>query len=426
MANPYPAYKQSGLDWLGAIPRDWVLERLKFAATAKTSNVDKLTKDDEIAVQLCNYVDVYKNDYITDAISFMQATATEAEIAKFGVKTGDILITKDSESWDDIAVPAIVAEDIAGLVCGYHLAIIRSLPGMFHPGYLFRLFGSEMVNYQFKIEANGVTRFGLPSSAVDNAMLLRPPLSEQKKISDFLDRETARIDGLVERKRRLLALLEEKRLAVITHAVTKGLDPKAPLRDSGIDWLGMVPKHWEVAQLGKKIQLHRGVDITKDEQVEGPFPVVSSGGIDSYHDHYFCVGPGVLVGRKGTAGKLHYVEGNYWPHDTTLYVRYFYGNFPRFVFYKLLSMNLIQFDTGSANPTINRNIVHPTKLGWPPQDEQVIIARYLDRMNARLASIKAKITTAIALLLEYRAALITNAVTGKIDVRTHATAEAAA
>ena len=227
--RPYACYKPSGVAWLGNIPAHWHAGRLKFSATAHTSNVDKHTKDDEVPVQLCNYVDVYNNEFITSDLPFMQASATRGEIERFRLKRGDILITKDSESWDDIAVPATVTEDLDGILCGYHLAIIRSLPGKFHTGYLFRLFCSEMVNYQFKIEANGVTRFGLPTSAIDNALLLRPPFEEQELISNYIGRETVRIDALIEKKCRLLEVLEEKRLAIITHAVTKGLTPHVPM-----------------------------------------------------------------------------------------------------------------------------------------------------------------------------------------------------
>jgi type I restriction enzyme S subunit len=417
MAKSYSSYKPSGVAWLGNIPSHWTIGRLKFSATSRTSNVDKHTKDDELPVELCNYVDVYNNEFITSELTFMKASATEPEIERFEIKKGDVLITKDSESWDDIAVPAVVAEDLGGVLCGYHLAIIRSLPSKFHAGYLFRLFCSEMLNYQFKIEANGVTRFGLPTAAIDNALLLRPPLHEQEMIADYIDRETARIDALIGKKRRLLDLLEEKRLALITQAVTKGLEPNAPMKDSGIPWLGQIPAHWEVVQLGKKIQLHRGVDITKDEQVDGPYPVVSSGGIDSYHDSYLCAGPGVLVGRKGAAGKVHFVEDNYWPHDTTLYVSQFRGNWPKYVYYKLIVMDLVSYDTGSSNPTINRNIVHPTKVSWPPVEEQRLIAQELDRESERIGAISNLIGLAVDQLQEYRSSLITNAVTGKIDVR---------
>ena len=169
--------------------------------------------------------------------------------------------------------------------------------------------------------------------------------------------------------------------------------------------------------LGKKIQLQRGVDITKDEQESGDIPVVSSGGVSSYHNQATCKGPGVVVGRKGTAGKLHYIESDFWAHDTTLYVKEYNGNDIRYVYYKLISMKLEDYDTGSANPTLNRNIVHPEKVSWPPLDEQKGIVKYLDEFCDLEGEMTKKIEQAITLLRERRTALISAAVTGKIDVR---------
>jgi type I restriction enzyme S subunit len=254
-----------------------------------------------------------------------------------------------------------------------------------------------------------------------------PPLPEQRAIAAFLDRETGRVDRLVAKKRELVERLKEKRTALISRTVTRGLPPAAaraagipahpPLKPSGIEWIGEIPEHWEVVRLGRRIELQRGVDITKDEQSEGAVPVVSSGGISSFHDTAFARGPGVVVGRKGTAGAVYYVDSDYWPHDTTLYVREFRGNHPRYVFYKLCSMDLASFDTGSANPTLNRNLVHPVFVSWPPLPEQAAIAAYLDAEAAKLDALVAKVEEAVERLQEYRTALITAAVTGKIDVR---------
>jgi len=259
----YPLYRESGVKWLGEIPAHWEVRRLKFKAKARTSNVDKLTKEDEVPIRLCNYVDVYHNEEIQDGLSFMEATATAEEIERFGLKKGDVIITKDSESWDDIAVPAYVPEPMEGVVCGYHLSMVRAIENEFSGEYLFRLFCSDVLNDQFKVAANGVTRFGLPKAAIDNAIVVKPPLEEQQLIAGFLGRETARIDALIGKKRQILELLEEKRLAVITQAVTKGFDPAVPMKDSGIEWLGEVPAHWGVTILQRS--------ITKIEQGWSPF-----------------------------------------------------------------------------------------------------------------------------------------------------------
>jgi type I restriction enzyme, S subunit len=144
---------------------------------------------------------------------------------------------------------------------------------------------------------------------------------------------------------------------------------------------------------------------------------VSSGGISSFHDTSIAKGPGVVVGRKGTVGSVFFIDTDFWPHDTTLWVREFFTNLPKYVYYKLLSMNLKSFDTGSSNPTINRNLVHPVAVSWPPLSEQIAIASYLDRETAKIDRLAGKVEEAIIRLLEYRTALITAAVTGKIDVR---------
>jgi type I restriction enzyme S subunit len=256
-----------------------------------------------------------------------------------------------------------------------------------------------------------------PGLSVDNLKHLRtavPRIDTQHRIARFLDEKTARIDGLIEKKRALLDRLAEKRQALITRAVTKGLNPDVPLKPSGIDWIGDIPAHWDCCGLGQKIKLQRGVDITKDERVDGPFPVISSGGIEYSHDMAICGGPGVLIGRKGSAGKLHYVEDDYWPHDTTLYVREFRGNVPKFVWYMLHILDLTSFDTGSSNPTVNRNRVHPMRTAWPTPSEQEHIVSKLDTELEEMGQLGSQVVKSVQHLEEYRAAIITSAVTGQI------------
>ena len=197
------------------------------------------------------------------------------------------------------------------------------------------------------------------------------------------------------------------------------------MKPSGVEWLGEVPAHWEVIRLGRRVVLQRGVDITKDQQNEGDVPVVSSGGISSFHDRALVRGPGVVMGRKGTAGAMHYIEEDFWPHDTTLYVKEFGGNYPRFVFHLLSSMDLASFDTGSANPTLNRNLVHPVFVAWPPTQEQAEIASAVDSATRRLDMLAMEAQRAVHLLEERRSALITAATTGQIDVRGVSSAEVA-
>jgi type I restriction enzyme, S subunit len=115
---------------------------------------------------------------------------------------------------------------------------------------------------------------------------------------------------------------------------------------------------WKQCLFGDVLTLQRGFDITKKEQKPGYVPVISSSGINSFHDTAKVNGPGVIIGRKGSLGTVFYVEENYWPHDTTLWIKDFHGNFPKFAYYFLGTLNLAQFDAGASNPTLNRNHVH--------------------------------------------------------------------
>ncbi len=146
-------------------------------------------------------------------------------------------------------------------------------------------------------------------------------------------------------------------------------------------------KHvWIRTTIGEQVTLQRGIDITKAEQNPGNVPVISSGGISSYHDTAAVSGPGVILGRKGVVGSVYYIESDYWPHDTTLWVKDFHGNYPRFVYYffKYLTPLIATMDVGSANPTLNRNHVHPLQILWPPLPTQRAIAHILGTLDDKI------------------------------------------
>lgn len=144
---------------------------------------------------------------------------------------------------------------------------------------------------------------------------------------------------------------------------------------------------WYETTIGKEVQLQRGFDITKSEQRSGAVPVVSSGGIGSYHDTAVVRGPGVVLGRKGTLGSVFYIDEDFWPHDTTLFVKDFGSSFPRFVYYFFKGMReeLLALDVGTSNPALNRNHVHPIAVSWPPRLEQERIANLLGALDDKIA-----------------------------------------
>lgn len=234
----------------GELPKGWHLDRLKFFCTVRNSNVDKKISEAEQPIRLCNYTDVYYNDRITSDLEFMEGSATTEEIDRFKLKACQVILTKDSESWLDIGIPALVTEDMPNVICGYHLAVID--PGTELCGaFLAWLCRAEPLNDQFKLGANGVTRFGLGQYPLKNAFIAVPPLETQRRIARFLDDKTARIDLLIEQMtgrsklvknqidgKSLCGLLLEYRGALITAAVTGQLDTET-------DYLKVSPKNAE-------------------------------------------------------------------------------------------------------------------------------------------------------------------------------------
>jgi type I restriction enzyme, S subunit len=244
-------------------------------------------------------------------------------------------------------------------------------------------------------------------------------LPEQQQIAAFLDWKTGQIDALIARKQELLEKLKEKRLAVITQAVNRGLNPAAPLRDSGIPWLGLVPAHWEILRLKWAVMLQRGHDLPADERVDGIVPIVSSSGISGFHDTAVAKAPGIVTGRYGTIGVFHLIEEDYWPLNTTLYGNDLNGNEPRFLRALLESIAplFVLNSKKSAVPGVDRNDVLSIPVALPELGEQKLIADHIDAESRKIDEMCAKTEEAIDRLAEYRTALITAATTGKIDVR---------
>lgn len=397
----YFAHSDERPSWVADVPEDWRSDWLKWSvslSTEKPSEAEQETLPYISNEDIASWTGKLLNDNPQPAVS---------DGRKF--RADDVLLNKLRPY-----LAKVYHANFDGVSSG-ELLCLRPCADVL-PRYLFYVLSSRGFIDTIDAETFGSKMPRADWEIVGHQPLPLPPLETQRRIAQFLDQKTAQIDGLIDKKHALLLRLAEKRQAIITHAVTKGLNPDVPMKPTGIDWLGDIPAHWVACGLGQKIKLQRGVDITKSERVDGEFPVVSSGGIDYFHDTALCDGPGVLIGRKGSAGKLHYMKGAYWPHDTTLYVREFRGNDSRFVWYLLHCIDLTSFDTGSSNPTVNRNRVHPVQTAWPNADEQQAIASYLDRELSGIAEIEDGIDISILKLAEYRSAMVAAAVTGKLDI----------
>lgn len=223
--RPYPKYKDSEVELLGKVPESWDVKKLKNIARMLVSNVDKHTYEGEIPARLCNYVDVYKNERITKKIEFMSATVTPDELKSFKLRVGDVIITKDSEVWTDIGVPALVEFIADDLVCGYHLAIIRPNGNNKVIGeFVLRLLQDNFVVTQLHISANGVTRYGLSHGDIKNILLPVPSILEQEAIVNFINMELTRLGRTINRAKSEIDLLKEYRTRLTADIVTGKVD----------------------------------------------------------------------------------------------------------------------------------------------------------------------------------------------------------
>ena len=224
--DPNVEMKPSGVEWIGEIPKHWRVKRLKYISRIVASYVDKHINPDEIQVDLCNYTDVYYHEKIDSSIDFMRGSCNQDEYERSLIKKGDIIITKDSESADDIGVPTFTQEELTNVVCGYHLSIIRPLNEV-DGKFLFRFIQSKRTGRYFEVNATGITRFSLGKSIIENLSTLLPPLSEQRTIANFLDHKTQQIDELMAAERQKIELLKEYRQSLISEAVTGKIDVRS-------------------------------------------------------------------------------------------------------------------------------------------------------------------------------------------------------
>ncbi len=251
--------------WWSWDMRDWQHVALADLADIRVSNVDKKALASEQPVRLCNYMDVYSNDYVRADLAFMNATATEAEIRRFTVERGDVLITKDSETPDDIGIPAVVMDDVADLVCGYHLALLKPRQALVDSVYLCKQLATTSTERYFGRYAAGSTRYGLSNGAIARTRIPLAPIAVQRKIAAIL----IALDAAIEKTETLIAKYQHIKAGLMHDLFTRGVLPNGQLRpprdqapelyrETAIGW---IPKDWQSSTCGKSCAIDSGITL---------------------------------------------------------------------------------------------------------------------------------------------------------------------
>ncbi len=411
----YPEYKNSGVEWIGAYPTEWNLTCVKFESYVKARVGWHGLKSDDFTYE-GPYL-VTGSDFKGPIIDWKECYHCDLERYEqdpyIQLKEGDLLITKDGT----IGKIALVKNLNGKATLNSGVFVVRPLERNYTSQFYFWLLQSSVFTSFVDFNKTGSTIVHLYQDTFVNFKYAMPSMEEQQKIANFLDHETAKIDTLIEKQQQLIKLLKEKRQAVISHAVTKGLNPKAPMRDSGVEWLGEVPEHWEIKKAKHVFVLQRGRDLSSEQFVKGEYPVYGSNGVIGYHNEYTTKGPSLTVGRSGSVGEINYIEEDFWAHNTSLYVKEIKDVNIRFVYYMLLAMDVKSLSAGSAVGTLDRNNIHARYVALPNIIEQENTVKYLNDILMEFIVLIEKSNQTILLLKERRTALISAAVTGKIDVR---------
>lgn len=448
MSQPYPSYKQSGIEWLGAIPFHWLVGSLKRVSIGKCDGPfgSGLKSDHytEAGVRVVRLQNITSRGFLDEDAAFIDPVYYATELPGHDVQAGDLLLAGLGDERNTVGRACVAPDHIQPAMVKadcfrFRLDFARAAPAFM----AYQLIASA--GFDAGMLASGSTRSRISLSLMASRRVVLPPLPEQEAIAVFLDRETGKIDALVEEQRRLIALLKEKRQAVISHAVTRGLDPTAPLKPSGIDWLGDIPAHWELVPLKRVAAIQTGIAKGKEYAGEALIGVpylrvanVQSGYLDlddvaiielpeADVDRYLLRAGDVLMNEGGDFDKLG--RGHIWqgeirrcvhqnhvfavrPHAVTSeWLAWFTcAEAARFYF-----MSRSKQSTNLASIS-SRNLME-LPITLPPEDERNEIVNFMGEEVSKLDALISEAETAIALLQERRSALISAAVTGKIDVR---------
>jgi type I restriction enzyme S subunit len=417
--SAYPKYKPSGVEWLGDVPHHWNVKRTRFMVAMNPTKQEINHLPPETEVQFLPMESVSEDGSLN-----LETTRPIFEVISGYTyfAEGDVTFAKITPCFEN-GKGAIMRNLQNSFGFGTtELTVIRPGPSL-NNEYLYYLTISRDFRKNgeaWMYGAGGQKR--VPDDFVREFRLAFPPLYEQQAIAYFLDRETGRIDSLIGKKKKFVELLKEKRTALISRAVTKGLNLKVKMKSSSVEWLGDVPEHWQTKKLRYLCNIQTGDKDTIDAVDDGNFPFyVRSQTVERIDSFTFDCEAVLTAGDGVGVGKVfHYVNGKFDFHQRV----YMFNNFKKikgtfFFYYLRENFWKVAFDGGAKSTvdSLRRPMITNFTIVVPPLAEQQSIIDFLVLETGKMETLIAKVETVIEKLKEYRAALISAAVSGKIDVR---------
>ena len=408
----YPEYRESGLEWIGKIPTDWHLKRLKYVMDLNMgqSPPSEDYNDNQLGTPFLQGCAEFDQHHPTPKIY--------CETANKHARCADILLSVRAPVGE-----INIADQRYGI--GRGLCAIRSRTGQLECHYARYLI--EVVRTQLYVVATGSTFSAVTVYQVSNITCVVPPLFTQTQIANFLDRKTQQIDDLVRVKERKIELLGEYRASLIQQAVTKGLDPDVEMKQSGVEWIGEIPKHWAISKVKHELESLDHLRVPLNSETRGSMKSKvydyygASGVIDEVEAYIFDESL-ILIGEDGANLYLRSTPlafkatGKYWVNNHAHVLRPRHGNID-YLTNMLESLDYTHYISGAAQPKLTAGRLMNITVVIPPLSEQNQIANFLDHKTRQIDELRSNEEQTIKLLKEYRQSLISAVVTGKIDVR---------
>ena len=402
----YPAYKNSGVDWLGEIPEHWDAVSLGSILELKS---DKNHPDYEVLSVYREY-GVIKKDSRDD-----NHNATSLDTSNYkAVETGDLVVNK-MKAWQG----SMGVSPHKGIVSPAYITC-RVNSEKIHPEYLHQILRCDLYIGEYNRLSYGVRvgQWDMHYEDFKHITTTIPPIEEQAAIANFLDSKTAQIESAIAIKQKQIELLKERRQILIHRAVTRGLNPDIKFKDSGVEWIGKIPENWEVKALKFIANLQSGETISPDKFIdEEGYPVYGGNGFRGYTSTYTNEGEFALIGRQGAlCGNVNYAKGKFYASEHAIVVYPLHNENVLWMGEAIKQANFNRLSQSAAQPGIAVSVVKNVLFPYPPILEQNEISSYLN-------SVSFKISTAISLkekeiekLKEYKSVLINEAVSGKIKI----------